>query len=439
MSQSHKIGFVSLGCPKALVDSERILTQLKTENYEISNDYTQSDIVIINTCGFIDPAIEESLQTIEEAIEKNGNVIVTGCLGGKENDLMERYPELLAVSGAHDYEQVMNAVHEFAPFDATKTDGLVVPPQGVKLTPKHYAYLKISEGCNHSCSFCIIPSLRGPLETFSMDKVLQEAENLVNAGVKELLVIGQDTSAYGLDKKYPTAFINGRPVKTRFYELCEELGKLGVWVRLHYVYPYPHVDKVLPLMAQGKILPYLDIPMQHANTDILKAMKRPAASEKMLNRIANWRDICPDMTIRSTFITGFPGESDAQFNELIGFIKEAKLDHVGAFKYSPVEGAKANEIGNFVDADVQQERHDIFMKTQLEISRAKFAERVGQTMDVIIDGFEDDLMVGRSKKDAPEIDGLVYVEDNKKTQIGDIIKVAISDSDDYDCYGSIIK
>ena len=437
MPQSHKVGFVSLGCPKALVDSERILTQLKTENYVISTDYTESDIVIINTCGFIDPAVEESLQAIEEALEQNGKVIVTGCLGGKEHDLMERYPDLLAVSGAHDYEQVMNAVHEFAPFDPSKTDGLVVPPEGVKLTPKHYAYLKISEGCNHSCSFCIIPSLRGPLETFPIESVLQTAENLVKAGVKELLVIGQDTSAYGLDVKYPTGFYNGRPIKTRFYELCEALGKFGIWVRLHYVYPYPHVDKVLPLMAEGKILPYLDIPMQHANTDILKAMKRPAASEKMLNRIASWREICPDMAIRSTFITGFPGESQQQFNELIDFIKEAKLDHVGAFNYSPVDGAKANKIKGHISPSEQQARHDIFMKTQLEISRAKFAERVGQTMDIIIDGYEDDLLVGRSKKDAPEIDGLVYVENNNNTNVGDIISVEISDSDNYDCYGTI--
>ena len=436
MSQSQKIGFISLGCPKALVDSERILTQLKTEGYEIGADYDHADLVVINTCGFIDPAVEESLQTIEEALQNNGKVIVTGCLGGKESDLKQRYPELLAVSGAHDYEQVMMAVHQYAPADNNQVDGLV-PPQGIKLTPKHYAYLKISEGCNHSCRFCIIPDLRGPLQSFKIDQVLQEAENLVNAGVKELLVVAQDSSAYGLDLKYPTGFYQGRPIKTRFYELCQELGRLGVWVRLHYVYPYPHVDQIIPLMAEGKILPYLDIPMQHANRDILQAMKRPAASEKMLQRIQSWREICPDISLRSTFIVGFPGESEAQFYELLDFLQEAQLDHVGAFAYSPVEGAKANKLKHQVDPDIKEHRRELFMLTQAKISRQKLAQRIGQTMEVIIDGEDQGYLIGRSKKDAPEIDSLTYIESNQSIKPGEIIQVEISDADEYDCYASI--
>lgn len=437
MSTPGKIGLISLGCPKALVDSERIVSQLRAEGYEISATYDDADLVIVNTCGFIDSAVEESLEAIGEALEENGKVIVTGCLGAKGNVVLEHHPKVLAVTGPHDADNVLNHVHQHLPkLHDPYLD--LIPPAGIKLTPDHYAYLKISEGCNHTCTFCIIPALRGKLDSRPSGDVLKEAENLVESGVKELLVISQDTSAYGVDLKYKTTFWNGRPVKSRMTELCEALGTLGVWVRLHYVYPYPSVDDVIPLMAQGKILPYLDIPFQHASPKILKAMRRPGNVENILERIKKWREICPELVIRSTFIVGFPGETDEDFELLLDFLEEAKLDRVGAFMYSDVDGAEANSLENPVDDDIKQVRFQQLMELQAEISAEKLSKKVGTIIDVLIDDITDEEgIVGRSKGDAPEIDGLVYVGNPKDLEIniGDIIRVKINDSDEYDLWG----
>jgi len=424
-----KIGFVSLGCPKALVDAERILTQLRAEGYDTAQDYAGADLVIVNTCGFIDAAVEESLGAIGEALSGNGKVIVTGCLGAKQGVVQSAHPSVLAVTGPHDTEGVMRAVHAHLPKPHDPFTDLV-PPQGVRLTPKHYAYLKISEGCNHRCSFCIIPSMRGDLVSRPVGEVMQEAENLVEAGVRELLVISQDTSAYGVDVKYRTGFWQGRPVKTRMKELCEALGSLGVWVRLHYVYPYPSVDEVIPLMAAGKILPYLDVPFQHASPRILKLMKRPASAEKVLQRLAAWRRICPDLTVRSTFIVGFPGETDAEFEELLAFLEAAQLDRVGCFAYSPVEGAAANALPDPVPEDVQEARRERFMRVQEAISARKLQAKVGRTLQVLIDAPG----IGRSSADAPEIDGTVRFRGGKA---GEFRNVAIERASAHDLHGRL--
>jgi len=437
---SSKVGFVSLGCPKALVDSERILTQLKIDGYDVVPSYDDADIVVVNTCGFIDSAKQESLDAIGEALNENGKVIVTGCMGANADDIIQVHPNVLNVSGPHAYEEVVSAVHEHVP-NKRIIDPFVdlVPPQGVKLTPRHYAYLKISEGCNHRCSFCIIPSMRGDLVSRPIGDVLEEAERLAAAGVKELLVISQDTSAYGVDSKYKTSFWNGRPVSARMQSLCECLAELGIWVRLHYVYPYPHVDKVIPLMAEGKILPYLDIPFQHASTSILKSMKRPAAAENNLKRIQAWRGICPDLTIRSTFIVGFPGETEEDFNCLLDFLDEAQLDRVGCFQYSPVEGAAANALPGIVADSLKQERWERFMEKQQGISAARLQAKIGSTQKVIIDGIdeENDRLIGRSSADAPEIDGLVHIEADGEFKPGDFVDVKIDNADDYDLYGKV--
>ncbi|MCW8956125.1 MAG: 30S ribosomal protein S12 methylthiotransferase RimO [Gammaproteobacteria bacterium] len=435
--KSPKVGFISLGCPKALVDSEQIITQLRAEGYDISPNYDDSDLVVVNTCGFIDDAVEESLDAIGEALNENGKVIVTGCLGAKGNVVANNYPQVLAVTGPHAMQEVMQAVHQHLPPEHDPYSSLI-PPQGIKLTPKHYAYLKISEGCNHRCTFCIIPSLRGDLVSRPIGEVMQEAENLANAGVKELLVISQDTSAYGVDVKYQTGFWNGRPMKTRFEDLARELGQLGIWVRMHYVYPYPHVDKVIPLMAEGKILPYLDVPFQHASPSVLKAMKRPASSENVLKRVKQWRDICPDITIRSTFITGFPGETEDDFNLLLDFINEAELDRVGCFTYSPVEGAVANDIAQQVPEDVKQERLERFMTLQAEISANKLAKKIGQTMQVMVDEIDEEGIIARSKADAPEIDGMVFVNSTNQYEPGTLINVTITDSNEHDLFAEEI-
>lgn len=433
-----RVGFVSLGCPKALVDSERILTQLRAQGYETVPDYESAGLVIVNTCGFIESAITESLEAIDEAMLKNGRVLVTGCLGAKADRIRERFPGVLHISGPQAYEAVMQAVHEHLPPSEDPHISLV-PPQGIKLTPRHYAYLKISEGCNHKCTFCIIPSMRGKLQSRPIRQVMAEAEALVKAGVKELLIISQDTSAYGLDTHYAMDTWKNREVKTRFKELCECMGELGIWVRLHYVYPYPHVDDIIHLMAEKKILPYLDIPFQHANSRVLKSMKRPASSENNLERIQQWRLTCPDITLRSTFIVGFPGETEAEFAELLDFLKEAELDRVGCFQYSPVEGAKANDLPNHIAPEVQEERYHRFMETQSVISAAKLQKKIGQTLDVLIDEVTPDRLIGRTMGDAPEIDGRVYVDgikQSKKTPhaIGDIIQAKIIAADAYDLY-----
>lgn len=435
MSTDPKVGFISLGCPKALVDSERILTQLRTEGYAIVPKYEEANLVIVNTCGFIDSAVEESLDAIGEALEENGKVIVTGCLGARENLIRERFPDVLSISGPQDYETVMRAVHTQLP---PQHDPFVdlVPEQGIKLTPRHYAYLKIAEGCNHRCSFCIIPSMRGDLVSRPVDEVLREAEVLAKSGVKELLVISQDTSAYGVDCKYKTATWHDREIKTRFYDLTENLAELNIWVRLHYVYPYPHVDEVIPLMAQGKILPYLDIPFQHANPRILKLMKRPASSQNNLERIQAWRKICPELTIRSTFIVGFPGETEAEFNDLLEFLKAAQLDRVGCFKYSPVKGAKANDLPDPVAEEIKEERYHRFMTLQAEISAQRLQAKIGKTLKVLIDEINSDGAVGRSSADAPEIDGKVYVKgENTILKPGMWTDVLIEDADEYDLWG----
>jgi ribosomal protein S12 methylthiotransferase len=426
-----KVGFVSLGCPKALVDSENILTQLRAEGYEIAPSYEGSDLVVVNTCGFIDAAVQESLDAIGEALHENGKVIVTGCLGAKGDIVRRTHPKVLAVTGPHARDEVMTAVHAHLPRPHDPFTDLV-PPQGIKLTPRHYAYLKISEGCNHRCTFCIIPSMRGDLVSRPVGDVMKEAEALVKSGVKELLVISQDTSAYGVDVKYRTGFWGGRPLKTRMTELCEALGELGVWVRLHYVYPYPHVDEVIPLMAGGKILPYLDVPFQHASPRILKLMKRPASTEKNLERIRSWRASCSDLTIRSTFIAGFPGETEAEFEELLAFLREADLDRVGCFAYSPVEGARANALPDPVAAEVREERRARFMQVQGEISRAKLARKVGSTQQVLVDEVQGANAVARSRADAPEIDGIVKVSGAKGSKPGDFLRVQVTAAGDHD-------
>lgn len=437
------IGFVSLGCPKNLVDSERILTELRTDGYNIVPSYENVDLVIVNTCGFIDSAVQESLEAIGEALEENGRVIVTGCLGAKEDQIRQVHPKVLEVSGPHSYETVMAQVHKYVPKPEHNPYISLVPKQGVKLTPKHYAYLKISEGCDHRCTFCIIPSLRGDLESRSITQVLDEAKRLADAGVKELLVVSQDTSAYAMDTQrkeggVKTAFWNGMPIKNDLMTLCKQLGKLGIWVRLHYVYPYPHVDDLIPLMAEGLLLPYLDIPLQHASPKILKAMKRPGKIDRTLERIKQWREICPDLTLRSTFIVGFPGETEEDFQMLLDFLKEAQLDRVGCFKFSPVEGAPATEMADQVPEDIKEERFHRFMQLQQEISAERLKQKIGQTLDVIVDEIDDEGIIGRTKADAPEVDGLVYIENLSGTpvKVGEFIKVTITHSDEYDLWGT---
>ncbi|MFM7395557.1 MAG: 30S ribosomal protein S12 methylthiotransferase RimO [Gammaproteobacteria bacterium] len=429
--KNPKVGFVSLGCPKALVDSERILTQLRAEGYAVAGDYDSADLVVVNTCGFIDSAIDESLDAIGEALEQNGKVIVTGCLGANPQRILERHPRVLKVTGPHAYEDVLSAVHQHLP---PKHDPFVdlVPPQGVRLTPRHYAYLKISEGCNNTCSFCIIPDLRGKLASRRIDDVLREAEKLVKAGVRELLVISQDTSAYGSDLRYASGHWNGRDYESRFIDLARGLGSLGAWVRMHYVYPYPHVDAAIELMAEGKILPYLDIPFQHGSPTVLKRMKRPAHAENTLMRIKKWREICPDLTLRSTFIVGFPGETDDEFAELLAWVKEAQLDRVGAFKYSPVEGARANDVAPHIAPEIQEERLARFMEVAQRISSSRLAARVGHEEQVLVDGIEGNVAVARSRGDAPEIDGVVRIKRGGKLAVGEFARVKITGSDEYD-------
>jgi len=429
--KAPKIGFVSLGCPKALVDSERILTQLRAEGYSVAPDYASADLVVVNTCGFIDAAIDESLEAIGEALEQNGKVIVTGCLGANPQRILERHPRVLKVTGPHAYDAVLGAVHQHLP---PRHDPFVdlVPPQGIRLTPRHYAYLKISEGCNNTCSFCIIPDLRGKLASRRIDEVLREAERLVRAGVRELLVISQDTSAFGADLRYPTASWNGAEYATRFIDLARGLGSLGVWVRLHYVYPYPHVDEVLPLMAEGRVLPYLDIPFQHGSASVLKRMRRPAHAENTLARIGAWRAACPDLVLRSTFIVGFPGETEAEFEELLAWLEAAQLDRVGAFKYSPVEGARANALAAHIAAEVQEERLARFMEVAQRISAARLAQRVGRTEQVLVDAIEGKVAIARSRGDAPDIDGVVRIQRGGKLPVGEFATVTITAADEYD-------
>ncbi|MFQ2180500.1 MULTISPECIES: 30S ribosomal protein S12 methylthiotransferase RimO [Aeromonas] len=439
IKQAPKVGFVSLGCPKNLVDSERILTQLRTEGYDVVPSYDDAELVVVNTCGFIDSAVQESLEAIGEALAENGKVIVTGCLGAKENQIREIHPKVLEITGPHAYEEVLGHVHKYVEKPQHNPFTSLVPAHGVKLTPRHYAYLKISEGCNHRCTFCIIPSMRGDLVSRPIGDVLAEAKRLKEAGVKELLVISQDTSAYGVDVKHRTGFYDGMPVKTSMVALCEELAKLDIWVRLHYVYPYPHVDDVIPLMRDGKVLPYLDIPLQHASPRILKLMKRPGSVERTLERIQKWREICPQITLRSTFIVGFPGETEEDFQMLLDFIDKAELDRVGCFKYSPVEGALANELPDPVPEDIQEERFQRFMELQQQVSIRKLARKVGQEMTVIIDEVDEEGATGRSFADAPEIDGLVYLNGETGLKPGDMVKVRIDESDEYDLWASLIS
>ncbi len=436
-SASPRVGFVSLGCPKALVDSERILTQLRAEGYAITPSYHDADVVVVNTCGFIDAAVEESLDAIGEALAENGKVVVTGCLGARAGLIRDRFPGVLSISGPADYQSVMQAVHAQAPPQHDPFLDLV-PAAGIKLTPKHYAYLKIAEGCNHRCTFCIIPALRGDLVSRPIDQVLIEAEKLVHGGVRELLVISQDTSAYGVDLKYVEREWRGRSYRTRMTELCQGLAELGVWVRLHYVYPYPHVDEVIPLMAAGRILPYLDIPLQHASPRILKMMKRPASGEKNLERIQAWRAACPELTLRSTFIVGFPGETEAEFEELLGFLEAAKLDRVGAFAYSPVDGARANNLPGAVPEPVKQERLERFMKAQARISRRRLKQKVGRIESVLIDEVGPSVAIGRSRADAPEIDGKVFVTSSgRHLRPGALVNVQIERADAHDLHGRL--
>lgn len=434
-----RVGFVSLGCPKALVDSEQILTQLRAEGYAIAPSYEGADLVVVNTCGFIDAAVAESLDAIGEALHENGKVIVTGCLGAKNGGALvrEAHPKVLAVTGPHATQEVMSAVHAHLPKPHDPFVDLV-PPQGIKLTPSHYAYLKISEGCNHRCTFCIIPAMRGDLVSRPIGEVMGEAERLVKAGVKELLVVSQDTSAYGVDVKYRTGFWQGRPVKTKMTELAKALGELGVWVRLHYVYPYPHVDDVIPLMAEGKLLPYLDVPFQHASPRILKLMKRPANAENTLARIKAWRSICPEITIRSTFIAGFPGETESEFSELLAFLEEAQLDRVGCFAYSPVDGAAANALPDPVPQELREERQARFMQTQAAISAARLARKVGTTIDVLVDSVEGDVAVARSAADAPEIDGVVRIACGNAMRIGEFATVAVTGASEHDLVATLV-
>ncbi len=450
-STAPKVGFVSLGCPKALVDSERILTQLRAEGYQTAPTYDAADVVIVNTCGFIDSAVTESLDAIGEAMNENGKVIVTGCLGAKSDMIRDKFPDLLSISGPQDYATVMNAVHSAVPYQhdpfvdllpAKRRSASAQAAQdvGVKLTPKHYAYLKISEGCNHKCSFCIIPSMRGKLASRSVVDVLAEAEKLVKAGVKELLVISQDTSAYGSDLKYAGGSWRGHEYRTSMLDLCRGLGQLGVWVRLHYVYPYPHVDEIIPLMAQGLVLPYLDIPFQHGSPSVLKRMKRPAFAENTLERIKTWRKICPELVIRSTFIVGFPGETEAEFQELLDWLKEAKLDRVGCFQYSPVEGATANDLADPVPDDIKAERYERFMKTQAKISKARLKKMVGRTLDVLVDEIDEDgVLSGRSYADAPEIDGRVYLSCDFPLKPGQMVRAKVLESNEHDLHAEAIE
>lgn len=436
-----KVGFISLGCPKALVDSERILTQLRLEGYETTGNYEDADVVVVNTCGFIDAAKAESLDAINEAINENGKVIVTGCMGANEADtIRDRFPEVLSVTGPQAYEAVVEAVHQHSPNPEPHDPFInLVPPQGVKLTPRHYAYLKISEGCDHKCSFCIIPSLRGRLVSRPIGDVMEEAEGLVASGVRELLVISQDTSAYGVDLKHKTSFWGGRPLKTHLYDLCQALSSLGVWVRLHYVYPYPHVDDIIPLMAEGKILPYLDIPLQHGSPSILKKMRRPGSIENTLSRIQKWREICPELTLRSTFIVGFPGETEADFQALLDFIQAAQLDRVGCFTYSPVDGARANELPDPVPEEIKQERFDRLMTIQAQISADRLAEKQGYQMQILIDEIDEQGAVGRSYADAPEIDGKVFLDNADNLQPGDWVDCEITATGDYDLWATPLK
>ncbi|MEN3930868.1 30S ribosomal protein S12 methylthiotransferase RimO [Microvirga sp. W0021] len=432
-----KISFVSLGCPKALVDSERIITRLRAEGYELTKQHQGADLVIVNTCGFLDSAKQESLEHIGEALSENGKVIVTGCMGAQPDEITSRYSNLLAITGPQAYESVLDAVHKAAP-PAHDPFVDLVPPQGIKLTPRHYAYLKISEGCSNRCSFCIIPQLRGDLVSRPINEVLREAEKLAKAGVKELLVISQDTSAYGLDIKYQPQLWQDREIRTRFFELAKELGDMGIWVRMHYVYPYPHVDEIIPLMAEGKILPYLDIPFQHASPNVLKAMKRPGNQEKTLERIKKWRSICPDLAIRSTFIVGFPGETDEDFDMLLDWIEDAQIERAGCFKFEPVKGAVANDLPGLVPEEVKEERWHQFMQTQQEVSADLLARKVGKTLPIIIDEMGSTIAKGRSQYDAPEIDGVVYVRTPKALSAGDIVNVEIEKSDEYDLHGRLV-
>jgi ribosomal protein S12 methylthiotransferase len=442
MSDSQKVGFVSLGCPKALVDSERILTTLRLDGYDVVPSYNDADVVVVNTCGFIDSAKQESLDAINEAMRENGKVIVTGCMGkGADADLIKaQNPDVLSISGPAEYKSVVDAVHEYIPpADNNPTHySDLVPAQGVKLTPAHYAYLKISEGCNHRCSFCIIPHMRGDLVSRPVSEVVAEAKTLVESGVKELLVISQDTSAYGVDVKYKLDFFDGAAMETRMQDLAVALGELGVWVRLHYVYPYPHVDRLIPLMAEGKILPYLDIPFQHASPKILKAMKRPAHSEKVLNRIKAWREICPELTIRSTFIVGFPGETEEDFQQLLDFLDEAQLDRVGCFTYSPVEGAPANELADQVPEDIKLERQQRFMEKQAKISADRLQAKVGTVQWVMVDEIAEEGAVARTMGDAPEIDGSVYIDGATHLTVGDLVKVEVEEADEYDLWAHLV-
>ncbi|MCO6549618.1 MAG: 30S ribosomal protein S12 methylthiotransferase RimO [Gilliamella sp.] len=431
------IGFVSLGCPKNLVDSERILTELRTQGYQVVPSYDNADLVIVNTCGFIDSAVQESLEAIGEALNENGKVIVTGCLGAKEDQIRTVHPKVLEISGPHSYEAVLNHVNKYAPKPAYNPFTSLVPQQGIKLTPKHYAYLKISEGCNHSCTFCIIPSLRGEMISRPIGNVLDEAKRLADSGVKELLVIAQDTSAYGVDIKNRTSFWNGMPLKTDIQTLCEQLSSLGIWVRLHYMYPYPSVDNLIPLMADGKILPYLDVPLQHASPTILKSMKRPGTIERTLERIHKWREICPDITLRSTFIVGYPGETEQDFELLLDFLSQAQLDRVGCFPYSPIEGAEANKLADQIPEAIKQERFDRFMQLQQKISTQKLQAKIGKTLAVIIDEVDEEGAIGRSMADAPEIDGVVYLNEENQVKVGDIVQVNIEHSDEYDLWGTV--
>ena len=436
-STPKNIGFVSLGCPKALVDSEQILTRLRAEGYLISPSYEGADLVVVNTCGFIDAAVAESLEAIGEALSENGKVIVTGCLGARADVIRQAHPQVLAVTGPHATDEVLQHVHAHLPQPHDPFTSLL-PPQGVKLTPQHFAYLKISEGCNHSCTFCIIPSLRGPLVSRPIGDVLQEARTLAEAGVRELLVISQDTSAYGVDLKYRTGFVGGRPLRTRLRELCEALAELGIWVRLHYVYPYPSVDALLPLMAEGRILPYLDVPFQHASARILAAMKRPASAENNLERLRTWRAICPELTVRSTFITGFPGESEADFAELLAFLAEARLDRVGCFAYSPVDGATANALPGAVPEEVREERRQRLMELQEDISADLLAAKIGREIEVLVDEVDDEGTIARSAADAPEIDGLVFINDHFDAAPGDFLRVRVVDADEHDLYAELV-
>ena len=442
LTTAPNIGFISLGCPKNLVDSERILTQLRSDGYNIIPSYENADLVIVNTCGFIDSAVQESLEAIGEALEENGKVIVTGCLGARENQIREVHPKVLEITGPHSYEAVMRHVHKYVPKPEYNPYVSLVPAQGIKLTPKHYAYLKISEGCDHRCTFCIIPSMRGDLDSRPIVQVLDEAKRLVAAGVKEILVVSQDTSAYSLDQnkenQNKTVFWNGTPIKNNLMTLCQQLGTLGIWIRLHYVYPYPHVDDLIPLMAEGKLLPYLDIPLQHASPKILKAMKRPGTIERTLERIKKWREICPQLTLRSTFIVGFPGETEEDFQLLLNFLQDAQLDRVGCFKFSPVEGALATDMANQVSEEIKEERFHRFMQVQQQISTERLKQKIGKTLPVIVDELNEEGIIGRSMADAPEIDGVVYIDNitGSAVKTGDIISVTITDADAYDLWGT---